>query len=115
MKEKAKKKNGKQMGLEKFALRTRCNSPSTKAPIGKIIQTLVCHEPHAQKFTPHHLTYTHEWDRLHLGNTLALGVINPIGHLETLPKSRFGKLYNVLEHLFNLRGCYIHMFGCFDY
>jgi hypothetical protein len=47
-------------GLEKIALRTRESSPSTKAPIGKTIQTLVCHETHAQKFTPHHITYTHD-------------------------------------------------------
>jgi hypothetical protein len=75
-----------------------------KAPIGKIIQTLVCHEPHAQNFNPRHISYKHDWDRPHLGNTVDLGAINPIGCLETLPKPRFGKLYNVLEHLFGLGG-----------
>ena len=31
-----------------------------------------------------------------------MGVIDPIGHPETLPKPKFDKLYNVLEHLFGL-------------
>ena len=97
------------MGLEKIALRVRCNSPSTKAPIGKIIQTLLYHEPHAQNFIPCHFTYTHDLDRLHLGNTLDLGVIDPIGNLETLPKHKFGKLYNVLEHSFGLGGVDAHV------
>jgi hypothetical protein len=97
------------VGLERFASWTKDRSPSTKAPIGKTIQTLVCHEPHAQEFTPHHITCTHDWDWFHLGNTLNLGVIDPIGHLETLSKPKFGKLYNVFEHLFGLGGFDAHV------
>jgi hypothetical protein len=53
-------KEWKISGLGKIASWTKGSSPSTKAPIDKTIQTLVCHEPHAKKFTPHHPTCTHD-------------------------------------------------------
>jgi hypothetical protein len=37
--------------------------------------------------------------------------IDPIGHLETLSKPKFGKLYNVFEHLFGLGGFDAHVRG----
>jgi hypothetical protein len=96
-------------GLGQIALQTKGISPSKKVPIGKTIQTFVWHEPHAQEFTPHHIKCTHDSDWFHLGNTLELGFIDPIGHLETLSKPKFEKLYNIFEHLFGLGGLNAHV------
>jgi hypothetical protein len=104
------------MGLEKCCITwMKGSSPSTKAPINETIQTLVCHEPHAQKFTPLHFTCTHGLDGFSLGNTLDLGMIDPIGCLETPPTPKFDKLYNILEHFSSLkRGFDAHVWW-FDY
>jgi hypothetical protein len=57
------------------------------------------------KGLPHATSYTYmTWIRLHLGNTLDLRGINPIGHLETLSKPKFVKLHNLFEHVFGVMG-----------
>jgi hypothetical protein len=69
-----------------MAFMTRCNSPSTKAPTGKIYISLLALHP-MTKDLPHATSYTYmTWIGSHLGNTPNLRRISPIGHLETFSK-----------------------------
>jgi hypothetical protein len=60
---------------------------------------------------------THDLEWIPLGkHSLTWEMVHPIGHYDTPPISRFGKLYKVFEHMFILkRGDLMHMFGWLFY
>ena len=97
---------------KKMHWKRRCNTPSTKEPINETLWSLVCHEPHAQRFfapsvssSPHVLERGFTWETL-----LDLGVIHPIGHLVNPPIPKLGKMHRVFEQLFSLmRWFWMHM------
>jgi len=74
------------MEYETMTSMTRCNSPSTKTPIGKIYISQLSLHPMPKHF-PHTTSYVYmTWIGSHPGNTPNFKRIIPIGHLETFSK-----------------------------
>ena len=65
-------------GLGKFSIQDRCNSPSTKAPIGKALHPLLLLHPLAWTSLVH-ITHLHGSDEVSSGNFPLPMDISPIG------------------------------------
>ena len=82
-----------------------CSTPSTKAPINETIWSLdMSRTPWPKVLPPIHPILTTWYGEGILGkHSLTWGLAYPTGHLDTPPIPKFGKVYKVFEHLFNLK------------